>query len=299
MKRPKLTVSVGIPAHNEEKNILQLLESIKRQKNEDLSISHIYLISDGSTDNTVQIAKNVDLKQLTIIDHKKSVGKSRRMVELFKLVDEDILILLDADVILNNNDSLRKLIEPIIAGNATLSCGRPIKVNTNSIVDRALNGSIFLQDYVKENIDHGNNIYSCHGRILAVSKKLYKHHELKPLPTGNDAFMYIFNTIHGTGFAYIPAAQVRFKMPQTIGDYNRQRVRYAGTKQNLIAHFGKDIESLYSIPTKVKVNGILKAIIKHPLDLFYYFCLLATSVFAKKDSTVLGWKISSTTKTVE
>ena len=56
-KHKKLTVTIGIPAYNEEKNIGRLLRALLRQKTNGLSIKKIIVISDASTDKTSQIVR--------------------------------------------------------------------------------------------------------------------------------------------------------------------------------------------------------------------------------------------------
>ncbi len=51
-------VSIGIPAHNEEKNIGKLLESIEKQKLEKVRISEIIIVANGCEDKTVEVVKS-------------------------------------------------------------------------------------------------------------------------------------------------------------------------------------------------------------------------------------------------
>ena len=51
----KLTVTIGIPAYNEEKNIGRLLKSLSNQKGDDFTLNEIVVLSDGSTDMTNEI----------------------------------------------------------------------------------------------------------------------------------------------------------------------------------------------------------------------------------------------------
>ncbi|MGC8981459.1 MAG: glycosyltransferase family 2 protein [Minisyncoccia bacterium] len=53
-------ISCIIPAYNEEKRIKDVIEAIKNSK----LIDEIIVVSDGSTDNTYEMAKNVILIKL-------------------------------------------------------------------------------------------------------------------------------------------------------------------------------------------------------------------------------------------
>ena len=52
------TVTIATIACNEEANIKKFLESVLDQKEKGFKISTILVISDGSTDHTVKIAKS-------------------------------------------------------------------------------------------------------------------------------------------------------------------------------------------------------------------------------------------------
>ena len=51
--RKKLTVTIGIPAYNEEANVRNLLVSLLAQKETNFKLQEIIVVSDGSTDKTV------------------------------------------------------------------------------------------------------------------------------------------------------------------------------------------------------------------------------------------------------
>ena len=53
-----MDISVGIMAFNEEKNIGRLLKAILSQKLNQIKITEIIVVSDGSTDKTDEIVKN-------------------------------------------------------------------------------------------------------------------------------------------------------------------------------------------------------------------------------------------------
>jgi glycosyltransferase involved in cell wall biosynthesis len=55
----KTEIDIGIPALNEDANIQQLLRSIVEQPQDTYEIANIFLVSDGSTDNTVMLCWHV------------------------------------------------------------------------------------------------------------------------------------------------------------------------------------------------------------------------------------------------
>lgn len=55
----KLTVTIGIPAYNEEQNIGHLLVNIFNQSTSIAILDEIIIVSDGSTDNTIKAIKKI------------------------------------------------------------------------------------------------------------------------------------------------------------------------------------------------------------------------------------------------
>lgn len=93
------TVTIGIPAYDEEANIKNLLKSLLVQKGQNFILERIIVISDGSSDNTIAEAGKVKNNLIELINHKKNLGKIRIQNEILKKSKSDILIILDADVI--------------------------------------------------------------------------------------------------------------------------------------------------------------------------------------------------------
>ena len=111
----KLTVTVGIAAYNEDNNIQNLLRSIITQKEIDFHVKEIIIISDGSSDKTVEKVRGVQDKRITLLDEKERVGQNVRQNSIFKKAKGDIIVLLEADTILKDSKYLYELIKPFIA----------------------------------------------------------------------------------------------------------------------------------------------------------------------------------------
>ncbi len=70
-----LTVSIGIPAYNEEKNIANLLDHLLAQKlPEDVRLEEIIIVASGCTDNTVNIVQEYQTKNPVV---KLAIEKER------------------------------------------------------------------------------------------------------------------------------------------------------------------------------------------------------------------------------
>lgn len=117
-----MKVSVIIPTLNEENYIGSLLESINKQSRK----PHEIIVVDAySKDKTKKIAlsKNVNI----IVDHKPHVAHQRNMGA--KLANGDILMFLDADVVLHER-FIENSINTFVEKNLDLACPRYVPINS-------------------------------------------------------------------------------------------------------------------------------------------------------------------------
>lgn len=103
-------ISIVIPMYNEERYIARCLDSLNNQTYSDFEV---ILIDDGSTDNTVEIARTFENKlELTILQQKNSwPGKARN--RWAKEAKWDIIVLVDADMYFDEK-FIKNLVDPIL-----------------------------------------------------------------------------------------------------------------------------------------------------------------------------------------
>lgn len=297
------TVDVGIPALNEAANIQRVLSSITMQSEQGFQINNIILVSDASTDNTVQLAKQLNIPNLKILENAERQGPALSWGHLFQISTADILILLDADIELTNKHVFEALLQPMLTDkNVTLTSGHPIKQHTGSFADKVMNISIFLQDYIKLHLDNGHSIYGCHGRITAISKNIFKKIEFPPKHIlGNDSYLYLINKQFGGNFTYAPAATVHFKMPQTFKDYAKQQRRFTQTQDQHNKIFGKWVYDEYHLPKKLLLTALIRVFLRHPFYTSWYvlFQLRARAFEKHRIITKASWDAPATTKSLD
>ena len=86
-----MKLSVVVPVYNESKNILILLNEIKKNISHD---DEIIVVEDGSIDNTLDEIKKFECKLLV---HKKNIGKGQSLIDGINLANGDIILFLDGD----------------------------------------------------------------------------------------------------------------------------------------------------------------------------------------------------------
>lgn len=111
-----MKIVVGLPAYNEENNIDQIISRIKKFSD------MIIICDDGSTDNTLKIAKK---HGVIIIEHSKNLGYGEAIKSIFSKflkMDGDILVTIDSDGQHDVND-IPKIIQPILDAEGDLVIG--------------------------------------------------------------------------------------------------------------------------------------------------------------------------------
>ncbi|EKE10691.1 MAG: biofilm PGA synthesis PgaC-like protein N-glycosyltransferase [uncultured bacterium] len=302
----KYTYSIIICAYNEEKNIGLLLQDIIDQKiNNNFILENIKVVSDGSTDRTNEIVERFMRKdnKIKLMINQERLGKAKSFNVGKKEIKSDFLISLDADIILENERTLESLLDIKNYNDIGLIGGQPSPINeTNKNV--AILASLFSYNIVykiKKQIRNGNNFFSSHGRILALSKNLYEKIEIPDLP-GTDQFMYFFCLKNNLKFVYQESAKVFYKVPNKIRDYIKQNTRFRAAENLMRKLFGENfVNTEISIPFSVKLKSIGITSIRHPIQflswkILYLFGKCKYNLFSESGKSSGKWEISKSTK---
>jgi glucosyl-3-phosphoglycerate synthase len=112
-KKP-MTVSVILPAYNEEKTVDSVIKTVKALN----YVAEIIVVNDGSLDATEQVAKEAGA---TVISHTKNRGKGAAIKTGFKNSKGDIVVFIDADLQKLAPKQVDKMIQPILNGEADVT----------------------------------------------------------------------------------------------------------------------------------------------------------------------------------
>jgi len=115
-------ISVVIPAFNEQETIGDIVRVLKSLKeNNGKEIDEIIVVCDGCTDNTAKIAREEGAD--IVIELPKNLGKGGAMMEGVRHSKNDIILFLDADLIGLTPGHVKKLIKPVVDGEADMTVG--------------------------------------------------------------------------------------------------------------------------------------------------------------------------------
>lgn len=298
----KMNVTVGIPAFNEEENILNLIESIKYQNTNNFNLTEIIIASDGSTDNTVKNIHSIKNNKIKMILGTKRIGKASRINQIFEKSRGDIIVLLDADVKLLNKNVLSELIKLFYATkDVGIVSGRAQPIPAKTFVEKAVNASFRAYDKLRLEINGGRNPYSAEGRIIALAKSLYKQIKIPNYMIAIDNYLYFYCITNNFTFKFAQKATVLYRSPSTLRDQLRQNTRFLLREKRLRRLFGDIVTEQYAIPPKVKVNAFCSIFITSPIS---SAAILAINLYCRylangKGNTVSAhWQTASSTKTL-
>lgn len=300
-KDKKIAVTIGIPAHNEEANIKNLLNSILSQKRDNFELDKIIVISDGSTDSTEKKVLEIISDKVILIADGKRLSKPIRINQIFSESNSDVVVIFDADVKLENGNVLDSLIKPFLNDSEImLVSGKSEPLAPVNFVQKVVYTGVKIWDEVKKN--SGSMMYFCEGPIRAFKKTLYK--EIKFPPTSaDDVYPYLFSMSRGYEFYYTPNALVRHKLPSTYADYIKQTGRYLKSENIHEKNFGSDfIKKHYTVTFSMKVKVLLKNLFMNPFWTVAYLSFMVrpkiSAIFSsRKNKTGSSlWEVIKSTK---
>lgn len=299
MQHSLTTVTIGIPAHNEEGNIGNLLENILHQQLRGAILSEIIVFSDDSTDRTAEIVTSFATRGVRLIESRKRRGKNGAQNTLARETQGDILVLLDADISLVDENVLQHLIQPLLEDDTVgLTSAAVVSLPSRTFFESVIMVSHAFKNALYQNIRQGDNIYTCHGRARAFSAKLFQAIEW-PETMPEDAYSFLFCKSQGLRFVFAKNARVWFRSPTTFADHLKQSQRFASGKNALMYAFGRDtVKNAYALPSGIFISTLVAFLFRKPLHMIAYIGVnMATHLLPTgKRSEQSRWEISLSSK---
>jgi cellulose synthase/poly-beta-1,6-N-acetylglucosamine synthase-like glycosyltransferase len=266
----KLTITIGIPAYNEENNIQTLFESIHSQRSKSFLIREIIVLSDGCTDSTVSKVHGLNDPRIKIIEGQKRIGKSRRLNQLFRIATGDIICLLDADTKIGSDFSMEAISKVFLRDKqVALVSARPKPFPPRTFIEKSINVSREGYDRAKEKMHKGNNVmFSC-GKMLAIRSSLAREITIPSSITADDAYLYFYCISKGYKFVSTKSAVILFYSPTTIKDQVIQNSRYlaqANQVELFKTFFGSIVDKEFTLSRSLLYRSLFKQFMQAPLE---------------------------------
>jgi len=307
------TFSIVTPALNEENNIGNLIEDILEQDlGDSLVLENIIIVSDASTDNTNAIvaAKAALDNRIELIINPQRAGNAQSINIGKKDVDSDFLVILDGDIRLGGNDTLRNLLRDI-EPDVGMVGGNPRPVSDRRTLGAAISEcGAYLRDTLRPRINNGNNIISALGCIMAMDKRLYQDVVIPLNPVSpellvpNDQYFYMKCLEKGMRFVSKENARVYYKVTSSIRDSNKISERFVFSMSSMNSFFDDSLLAReYHIPLTAKVYALAIAFRHKPLITLMWGVLhlyVQIKAYVMKHILKKGinaaWEISETSK---
>lgn len=262
----KKTVTVGIPAHNEEKNISKLLDSILAQKGENFIFNRIVVSCDGCTDDTASIVRrfSIQYKTIRLHDDGKRLGQSGRLNEFYTKLDSDIFITFDGDSTLGHDNVISEIVSCFDDKDVVLVGGSTIPFPQHNFIGKCVETYEYFWRMVIKNINNGDNIHNHKGPISAGTKEFLSSVSRPKNIIANDHFLFLEAMKRGNKFKFAKNAYVYIHVPSTFQDYMKQRTRFLSSANDLKIYFGDWVLKYYAIPFRIKAKYYLVTLAKYP-----------------------------------
>lgn len=294
-----IKLSLGICALNEEANIARLLRALGAQRSDGFVLEEIIVNSDGSTDGTAQEVRSAGVARAVVWEQGERKGKSYRQREIFQKFRGDVLLMLDADILPADEFFIERLLVPFLSGREVGLVSCPLRaLPPLTLVERLVNVSVAAKEQLLQQHNVGDNIFACHGPVRLFSRQLIAAYGSEDV-VSEDAYSYLLCKKIGLSFVYVTTTFVWFRSPQTLADYHKQGVRFRLGQKELVRLFGVAfVEEAHRIPLRLVLGVGLRTLIRHPLYVIGFACLLASVqiVYLFKKEQPLTWSMVASSK---
>ncbi len=219
------SISVLIPAYNEEKTILETIKSVYNIDYD--NITEVIVINDGSKDNTLEILKKVlhDYKGLKVLN-KQNSGKADSLNKALKFCSGELIVVVDADSY-PSRDSFKKMVgyfDDTRVGGVTAAC---IPRNRETFLEKLQVMEYKVIAFTRKLLEYVDSIYVIPGtagmyRAEAIKKSGF---DLKNITEDIEATWHLVHD--GWKIKMSLETSIGTEIPNKIKPWYKQRRRWA------------------------------------------------------------------------
>lgn len=300
----KISLTIGIPAHNEEANIKNMLESVLKQKEQSFVLEKILVVLDGCTDNTLKIVKALGKKdrRIKIVFDGKRTGKATRLNQIYKLNKSQLVGTFDADIILERDCELEIMVKEFLRNRKTnVVAARQYPVPSKAWMGKFSDASFMMLQTASMKWRNGNNIHSLQGSASILTAKFANSIKFPADTVCDQGYLYMSAIKNGrTGFSFAEKTRIIFRSPNTFSDWRKLGARtIIDDKENLAKHFGKRALLQYKMPKKYIYRAMLIVFLQNPIStlgsiLMNIYIRIFPYSFKNKNSGM--WEITKSSK---
>ena len=297
------TVTIGIPAHNEEANIENLLTSITAQKSTSFVLERIIVACDGCTDKTAERANKFSRNdsRVEVIDDSRRVGKLKRLTEIYVINTSNIVIIFDADIVLAHENVVDEMVKSFDDPSVGLVSGNSQPVKAETFVGKVINAWSHVWYESRMAYRNGNNVHNSRGCCLALRKDLAQKVIIPEEIISDSQYLYFFCLSYKLAFKLAKKAVVLYRKPSNLNDYLIQTTRSDDENKKIARQLGPRIYQEYKIPTKYKFLAVIRCLINDPLFTvlgagFNILSQLSKKLLKTSPKNQATWEMAQSTK---
>ncbi|MDP3941218.1 MAG: glycosyltransferase family 2 protein [bacterium] len=301
MKKNTLTVTIGIPAYNEERNIESLLKILLSQKEKGFTLRNIIVVSDASTDRTAEIVKSIKNKRVVLVVNKNRLGQNVSQNIIFSMVKTDVVVLFEADTRPSNNSYLSRLLSPLrTSKDVGFAYGNIEPIGSKSLVGRVIDTQFLIYHNVLLR-QRGPSFFTSGRSGRAFMSIVYKRLRW-PADVPEDAYAHFWCKNNAVRIAFSSGAVTYFKTPQTKRDFFVAYHKINTARTALMKHFPAALlRSHFKRDLVFSLTILMSFILSSPLYFVMYGYLQILLLVGRKNFGIhypKKWPSMTSTKTL-
>lgn len=250
------TISIGVPAYNEEKTIQRLLSSISERQEDGPNLKEIIVNASGSTDHTaekVQSTMQMD-SRVKLISGAKREGKATALNSILRKASGSVVLLVDADAVLERG-AVSKLVRPLLMSEKVGIC-------SGNTMPMGKDGSFFhFASLFIRSLHHEMCAYltrrgatpKVNGAFYAIRRDIVDAFPRQVV--SDDEYASVQAQKKGYKIVYVPDAMVYTRDPSTFSGFLKWQSRIIAGQMYMKRQFNYEVPTLSA---SIAVPGLLK-----------------------------------------
>lgn len=274
IKKKQLKVTIGIFAHNEEKNIKATLDSIEKQVLNLAIVEEILVVSSGSNDktNALVIKKSQSNPKIKLYTQAERHGKSAAINLFLSHAKSPIVVTVSADLRLNKH-SIEEIVIPFLQSDVGMVGAHPVPTNsTRSTMGRVV--------HVLWELHHEISLVKPKCGEMVAFRNIIR--QIPPQSAVDEATLEVLLQLIGYSTVYAPRSIVYNVGPKTATDFFKQRRRVFTGHQWVKNQYNYQVVTLDST---LIAQIIMRQLVSYPRKIGPLTMLIVLEV----GSRILGW----------